>query len=174
MSSESLDRFQAEYQTGKEAFDRGRYPQAVQHLQEATKRVNRNSRQGGEVLMWLLNAYQAAGDSSEAIALCRRLTRHPDFETRKQAKRLLYILEAPKLNTRPEWLIEIPDLSAMDETPSKVTQIAASAPKKKSKRKTPDAPPPVDLSQVNTKDNGFFWVAIVAIALILSGLVWFS
>jgi tetratricopeptide (TPR) repeat protein len=174
VSSESLDRFQAEYQTGKEAFDRGRYRQAVQHLQEATKRVNRNSRRGGEALMWLLNAYQAAGDSREAIALCRRLTRHPDFETRKQAKRLLYILEAPKLNTRPEWLIEIPDLSAMDETPSKVTQIAASAPKKKSKRKPPEAPPPVDLSQVNTKDNGFVWVAIVAIALILSGLVWFS
>lgn len=175
VSSESLERFHTEYQAGRYAFERGQYREAVQHLREAHQCVDRNSSIGGEVLIWLLGAYQALGESAEAIALCKNLTRHPSIEIRKQAKRLLFILEAPQLNTRPEWLIEIPDMSALDEGNSKVSQITAKATAKPPKRKRPEAEMPVvDLAQVNAKDNGFVWVAILAIALLLGSLVWFS
>lgn len=175
MSADSLEQFRAEYLNGKEAFERGRYRQAVQYLQAASQRVDRNSRVGGEVLMWLVTAYQAAGDSSEAIALCKSLIRHPHLETRKQAKRLAYILEAPELQIRREWLVEIPDMSSLDEGGSKISQMTTNAAVKKPKRQSPETEMPLeDLTQINTQDNGFVWLAIVAIVALLGGLVWLS
>ena len=49
------------------------------------------------------------GQREAAIALCRQLGAHPDRTTRKQSQRVLYILEAPKLEHHPEWLTQIPD-----------------------------------------------------------------
>lgn len=175
MSTEPLEAFKIQYQTGKDAFERGQYREAVQFLAKASQLVDRNSRVGGETLMWLVTAYQAAGQSSEAIALCRTLLRHPSIETRKQAKRLIYILEAPELKSRPEWLVSIPDLSTLDEGNSKIAQVSMTATTKKPKPKSSESELPFeDLSQINTQDNGFEWVAMVAIALLVAGLVWFS
>lgn len=175
MSTEPLEQFKIEYETGKDAFERGQYREAVQFLAKASQLVDRNSRVGGETLMWLVTAYQAAGQSSEAIALCRTLLRHPSIETRKQAKRLIYILEAPELKSRPEWLVSIPDLSTLDEGASKIAQVSMTATTKKPKPKSSESELPFeDLSQINTQDNGFEWVAMVAIALLVAGLVWFS
>ncbi|MCT7987031.1 tetratricopeptide repeat protein [Laspinema olomoucense] len=175
MSTEPLEQFKIEYQTGKNAFERGQYREAVQFLAKASQLVDRNSRLGGETLMWLVTAYQGAGQSSEAIALCRTLIRHPSIETRKQAKRLIYILEAPELRSRPEWKVEIPDMSELDEGTSKVAQVSMTTTAKQPKRKSPDSELPFeDLSQINTQDNGFVWVAMVAIALLVGGLLWFS
>lgn len=175
MSAESLEQFRADYLNGKDAFDRGRYREAVQYLQAASQRVDRNSRVGGEVQMWLVSAYQAAGDSKAAIALCKSLMRHPHLETRKQAKRLAYVLEAPQLQTRREWLLEIPDMSALDEGGSKVSQIGTNAATKKPKRQRPESEiSGEDLTQINTQENGFVWLAIVAIVALLGGLVWLS
>jgi hypothetical protein len=175
VSTEPLEPFKIQYQTGKDAFERGQYREAVQFLAKASQLVDRNSRVGGETLMWLVTAYQAAGQSSEAIALCRTLLRHPSIETRKQAKRLIYILEAPELKSRPEWLVSIPDLSTLDEGNSKIAQVSMTATTKKPKPKSSESELPFeDLSQINTQDNGFEWVAMVAIALLVAGLVWFS
>ena len=175
MSTEPLEQFKIEYQTGKDAFERGQYREAVQFLAKASQLVDRNSRLGGETLMWLVTAYQAAGQSSEAIALCRTLLRHPSIETRKQAKRLIYILEAPELKSRPEWLVSIPDLSTLDEGDSNIAQVSMTATAKKPKSKSSESELPFeDLSQINTQDNGFEWVAMVAIALLVGGLLWFS
>jgi hypothetical protein len=175
VSTEPLEAFKIQYQTGKDAFERGQYREAVQFLAKASQLVDRNSRVGGETLMWLVTAYQAAGQSSEAIALCRTLLRHPSIETRKQAKRLIYILEAPELKSRPEWLVSIPDLSTLDEGNSKIAQVSMTATTKKPKPKSSESELPFeDLSQINTQDNGFEWVAMVAIALLVAGLVWFS
>ena len=33
---------------------------------------------------------------------------------------------------------------------------------------------PIDLSQVNTQDNQFIWVALGVIFLIIGGLIWLS
>jgi hypothetical protein len=175
VSTEPLEAFKIQYQTGKDAFERGQYREAVQFLAKASQLVDRNSRVGGETLMWLVTAYQAAGQSSEATALCRTLLRHPSIETRKQAKRLIYILEAPELKSRPEWLVSIPDLSTLDEGNSKIAQVSMTATTKKPKPKSSESELPFeDLSQINTQDNGFEWVAMVAIALLVAGLVWFS
>jgi hypothetical protein len=170
VTAEKLEIVQQEYQAGRVAFESGRYARAVQSLETASGLVDRTSRLGGEVQMWLVTAYEASGDTERAIGLCRKLTRHPRQETRQQAKRLLYILEAPKLSIPPEWMVKIPDLAALDENQSINFQADPNADIKYAKPK-PKAPEPVDLSQVNTKDNKFIWAALMAIGLILAGLI---
>ena len=173
MTSEKLEIVQTEYQAGKVAFESGRYAQAVQSLETATGLVDRTSRLGGEVQMWLVTAYEASGDTERAIELCRKLTRHPRQETRQQAKRLLFILEAPKLSIPDEWTVKIPDLAALDENQSISFQANPNADIKYAKPK-PAIEEPVDLTQVNTKGNQFVWVALMAIFLTLAGLAWLS
>ncbi|MBK4729376.1 tetratricopeptide repeat protein [Oxynema sp. CENA135] len=168
MSSQTPERFRSEYQAGRYAFERGRYREAIAHLEAAREEVARQSRLGGEVQMWLVSAYQAAGLRQEAIALCRELSRHPSFETRKQGRRLLYILEAPELTTRPDWLVKIPDLSEMEQGESKVSQLSAEAvAKRRPPKQQQREEPPIDWSEVNTEDNRFIWIAIAAIVLLL-------
>jgi len=114
-NQESLELAKVQYQAGKEAFERGRYRQSVQHLEKAVSLVFHNSPLGGEIQIWLVTAYEAAGQMTEAIELCEKVAKHPDLDTRKQGSRLLYILKAPRLRTRPEWLTQIPDLSQLDD-----------------------------------------------------------
>lgn len=173
MSSEQLEIVKNEYQAGRVNFERGQYGQAVRNLEAASALADRNSRLGGEVQMWLVTAYEAAGQSPEAIALCKQLCRHPHQSTRQQAKRLLYILEAPKLETRPEWLVQIPDLAAIDRNETIAFKAADTAVKGPPKKKPP-VPEPIDLSQVNTKDNSFLWIALLGIALTIAGLLFFN
>lgn len=178
MSSEQLDLATTDYETGKHAFERGEYRKSVQYLERANALADSGSRFGGEVQIWLVTAYEATGQRSEAIALCQKISRHPDIKTRQQGKRLLYILEAPKLQTRPEWLTEIPDLSKLSDSEAKdnrgVSKFGEATPPKLSQKTRPAIPEPIDLSQVNTQDNLFIWVALIAIALIVGGLAWAS
>lgn len=169
VTSEKLEIVQTQYQAGKVAFEGGQYAKAVKSLEAASALVDRTSRLGGEVQIWLVTAYQASGNTEGAIGLCRQLTRHPSLETRKQAKRLIFILEAPQLTIPPEWMVKIPDLTALDENESTSFQASPNADIKYAKPK-PVVAEPVDLSQVNTKDNRFIWVALIAIVLILGGL----
>ncbi len=175
MSTEHRELIRQHYHAGKAAFERGQYRQAIQSLETAFNLVSRTTRIGGEIQIWLITAYEAAGLRQEAIDLCQKAARHPDNETAKQGRRLLYILKAPRLKTRPEWVTTIPDLGDLEEGSSAPT-LSSKVPKvKKPRRPKPKPEPePIDLSQVNTKDNQFVWVALVAIALTLSSLVWFS
>ncbi|HAX80548.1 MAG TPA: hypothetical protein DCY88_33115 [Cyanobacteria bacterium UBA11372] len=173
MSQESLEIVKTEYQAGKAAFERGQYRQSVQCLEKAAALVERNSRLGGEVQIWLVTAYEAAGQRQEAIALCTKLESHPSYETRKQGRRLRYILEAPQLKRPAEWMTQIPDLASLPDNAAE-TRLGRAAAPVKSKPRTPPKPEPVDLSQVNTKDNLFIWVALAAIAITLVGLWWLS
>ncbi|MGJ3250180.1 MAG: hypothetical protein ACFE0J_03455 [Elainellaceae cyanobacterium] len=176
MSTEQLELAKFQYRAGKDAFERGRYRQAVQYLEKAVSLVKRTSRLGGEMQIWLITAYEAAEQREDAIALCNQISRHPDPETSKQGKRLLYILKAPRLKTRPEWLTQIPDLTALDEISQQGQGLSKYTPTtKKPKRRPPKKEPEfVDLSQVNTQDNQFIWFALVAIALTIGGLWWVS
>lgn len=171
-----LDAAKADYQAGKIAFERGDYRKSVSSLEKANALINPNSSLGGEVQSWLVMAYEAAGQREAAIALCRQLTNHPHLKTRKEGRRLLYILEAPQLKTRPEWLTQIPDLTNLSDADPK-SRVGASSGGSGSSRPAPKpktVPEPVDLSQVNTEDNRFVWVALLGALLIVGGLLWLA
>ncbi|PZV12438.1 MAG: hypothetical protein DCF22_12410 [Leptolyngbya sp.] len=161
-------------QSAQRAFDRGNYREAAAGFEQTLALVTPNSIVGGEVQMWLVTAYQAKGQMSDAIALCKKLTHHPDLKIRKEAKRVLYILEAPKLKSRPEWLTQIPDLTGLsdgetrDRIANGMTKFSAKSPKSKPN----PIVEPVQGNQVNTKDNQFVWVALIAVLIILGSVVW--
>jgi tetratricopeptide (TPR) repeat protein len=172
VSAESLEIAKTLYQTGRVAFESGQYREAVENLEKASALLARNSRLGGEVEIWLVTAYEAAGRTDDAIALCERLKRHPYSETSKQARRLLYILKAPKLVRPSEWMTEIPDLGTLSDNDLKIR--AAGKPSKSSQPQKRAEPEFIDLSQVNTRDNRFIWVALIIIGLTISYLIWLS
>ena len=177
MNPEDLEVAKVEYAYGQAAFERGNYRQSIQHLEEAVGLASQLTPFGGEVQIWLVTAYDAAGRHEDAISLCRKLCRHPDLEIRKQSRQLLYILEAPKLKTRPEWLSEIPDLGSITEETNDAFKgggrYAQNSPRKS--RQSPNSEPePIDSSQVNTQDNQFIWIALIGTGLIIGGLVWFG
>lgn len=161
------------YTLGQAAFERGRYREAIGSLEAALELASGNTILGGKIQLWLVNAYAAGGRQEDAIALCRRLTRHPDSETQQQSKRLLYILEAPKLELKPEWVTQIPDLSTLADGQTTLESPYTQRPKRP-RRVRPADPEPLDLSQINTADNQFVWVALVGAAVVLGGLLWLS
>ena len=176
MNSENLELFETEYKAGKQAFESGQYSKSLQHLETALENINPNSHLGGETQIWLVTTYQAVGKVQEATALCKKLTRNSYLQTRQQAKRILAILEAPVLRTRPEWVTKIPDLGAISESDAKDRRGSGLVSQVKSplaKLKTPQLEV-VDTNKGNTQDYQFVWVALVLIILTLSGLVWLS
>jgi tetratricopeptide (TPR) repeat protein len=172
VATDDLELAQAQFLAGQAAFERGQYRQAIEALDQAIGYAGRNSALGGEAQIWLVNAYQAADRNGEAIALCESLGNHPNLKTRKQSRRMISILKAPKLKLREEWMTKIPDLSQLDEAKSKNKKASGYPPSPRPRPKP--APKPVDLSQVETKDNGFVWLALGAIVLTIVGLVWLS
>ncbi len=172
MSSESLKIAKQRYRNGKVAFENGKYRQAVEELKKACALLERNTRLGGEVQIWLATAYEASGQNQQAIELCEQLKRHPYPDTSKEAKRLQYILKAPKLERPKEWMTEIPDLATLTDDGSKISMAASSKKFKKSDELL--EPEFVDLTQVNTQDNRFIWLALIIIAMTLGSLIWLS
>ncbi len=171
--SSDLEIVRTEYQAGTAAFERGQYRESVQHLEKACALVPRNSPLGGEVQIWLVTAYEAAGRITDARALCEQLLRYPDSETSKQARRLLYILKAPELKRPTEWLTQIPDLGTLQGNDTKTRLGSGTATSNRLPQQRPQ-PEPVDLSQVNTRDNRFIWFVLIALCLTLAGLVWLN
>lgn len=175
MTAEQKQLARREYGYGQDAFERGNYRNAVEHFEKAVALASPRTILGGEIQTWLVNAYAAAGRQKDAIALCEKLSRHPDTETKKKGKSLLYILKAPRLSTRREWISEIPDLGAIADTGADNSGLyARPQTKKKPKPKPADDLEPIDWSQINTKDNGFVWVALVGIVLVIAGLAWLA
>lgn len=164
------------YHAGKAAFEAGEYRQAVSLLEKAIALVPKTSILSGEAGIWLVMAQDAGGKHDEAVQLCSKLAKHPHLETAQQGKRLLYILKAPKLQTRPEWKTEIPDLSRMEEgdrVPSKLANYPKKKKKKKKKEESWDQAP-IDWSQVDTKDNQFIAIAAMIILLALGLWGWLT
>ena len=80
------------------------------------------------------------------------------------------------MTRRDEWLIKIPDLSEIEDAEGKapVSIVPILPPTAKAKVKSIDEIyAPVDLSQVNTKDNGFISIALIFTIVTLAGL-WFA
>ncbi len=93
---------------GMDAFDRGDYQKAIKHLERAEQQTNLMSPLGGEVRLWLVNAYDAVGQAPLALALCRSLQNHQKREIRQQASYVLGILSAPKLRPVKDSTVEFP------------------------------------------------------------------
>lgn len=117
MTSSSASNETKPYVLGQAAFERGQYREAIAYFEEALSLVSGDSRRGGEIQIWLVTAYDAAGRSDAALTLCRKLRNHTSYETRQQAKQLLYVLEAPKLQLKSEWLTQIPEIKDSGEVP---------------------------------------------------------
>jgi len=159
--TEREDAFQQAYEKGKLALEYGRYQISIQQLEKAKQLINPYSKQGGEVRIWLVSAYQAANQVQHAIALCQELAKHPSPEIRQQSEQILYVLKAPRLKRPDEWLTKIPDLSQLSnqETGTSRYRPAGRVKRRQKKQSEPD----IDPSKINTKDNQFIWVALLAI-----------
>jgi FimV-like protein len=173
VSSESREAFQRKYQAGKEAFERGQYRLSIEQLETACALISRTSRLGGEAQLWLAMAYQAVGQSQDAIALLQTLLKHPNSSTRQQAKRLLEIIKAPALKRPKEWMTEIPNLADLSESDVK-NRFVGTSPKRESTPKSLLVEPPAPTPDANAKDNNFIWIALLAIAPILAALFVFG
>ncbi len=163
--------FDTDYQSGQIAFERGEYRQAVSCLLAAVAQVQPNTRIGGEAQVWLAIAFEAAGQIQEAQAICQKLSNHPNLDTRQASKRMLYIMQAPELTRRDEWLIKIPDLTHIEDAEGNfAVNNTPILPSKAKERSIDEIYAPVDLSQVNTKDNGFISIALILTIMALVGL----
>ena len=156
MSPEELP---SDYLAGQAAFERGDYRQAVQLLETALTTIESRSAIGGEIQMWLVTAYEASGNLPAAIDLCVKLNAHPHLETRQKSKRILYILQAPTLVRREEWITKIPDLKELEGYNGSSGSAAPRSSRSMPRRRRP--PPPIDPSEINTSDNGFIPVMLV-------------
>jgi tetratricopeptide (TPR) repeat protein len=159
-----------DYLQGQAAFERGEYQQAVQCLEAALTQVEPRSAIGGEIQMWLVTAYEANGKMSEAIELCTKLTTHPRLETRQESKRILYILQAPALVRREEWITKIPDLQDLEENNSSRGS-SPPGPRRFAPRRSLPPKPPIDPSEINTQDNGFIALMLIISLALLGGLL---
>ncbi len=172
--SDKIAQAEALFAAGQTAFERGNYKDAVLAFEEGARLTGGGTFLGGNIQLWLMNAYSAAGRLPEAIALGKKLSQHPDIDVRKQSKRVLEILQAPQLSRRTDWVTPIPDLSDLDENNDTDFTLRKYDPPAKPKRMPASEPTPEDLSQMNTGDNGFLWAAIAVIVLTLGSLWWFA
>ena len=70
-------------------------------------------------------------------------------------------------------MTQIPDLGAIGESDPKDRRGSGDA----IAIRNPDRKDPleaIDPSQINTKDNQFIWIALIALGLTIAGLIWFG
>ena len=143
------------FEKGKEAFQQGEYRISRDCFTEAAANLPQATREGGELRLWLANAYQANNQIEEAKDLCRELVTHPYAMTAEKARRQLYILEAPKLERPKEWLTEIPSMENLDAAKSLYVEGRPKPEKKELSIEDFE-----DLSNIETDDNKFLWLAL--------------
>jgi hypothetical protein len=179
IAPDRIEQAQQDLAIGQRAFESGQYRTAVEAFERSRQVLAPNSLFHGEVTIWLITAYEAVDDRERAQNLCQITTKHPQWDTRKDAKRLLYVLKAPVLRRREDWQTKIPDLENLEP---KTDGQKWAAPKNPGVRPPRPAPPPkgyqiappTDPTQVETEDRGFIWVALGTIGLVMAGLTWFG
>ncbi|MFM7603156.1 MAG: tetratricopeptide repeat protein [Pseudanabaena sp.] len=150
------------YQKGVSNFESGNYQQAITLLDRARALAILETNLGGEILIWLANAYDADGKTDEAIAICRSLKKHPVSSVRKSARYMLGILTAPQLSKLEGVVSEVPILQSPDSYQSKpVAKSSTTTNIQKPFREVP-------LEKPNTEsNNNFLWFAIAVSLLLL-------
>jgi hypothetical protein len=163
------------YTTGQVAFERGLYRDSIDWFEKALTLTNGQSALGGDIQMWLVTAYDAAGQGEVAIALCQKLSTHANLETRQKSKRLLYILEAPKLQSKPEWLTQIPDLDPPNAPTRRYSAVGQPGLSSKAKPNEPKSITEDPFEPIDPKESrGFLGIALGLSGVILLGLWWLS
>ncbi len=165
---------------GQKAFEAGQYQAAMAQFEQGKTLAEPGTPLQGELRIWLVMSYEALGDLDRALELCRLVAKHPHMETRKQAKQLLYILEAPKLRMNPEWLTEIPDLTKIASNKKEDKDwgrpMVNLSPPRPPRVKPPEGyviPEPTDPSKVVMGDDRSLFLALaVAIGVLLGLLIW--
>jgi tetratricopeptide (TPR) repeat protein len=169
---------QQDLQLAQRAFESGQYRTSIEALERALALAPPGMLLHGEVTIWLVTAYEAAGDRESARLLCTAATKHPQWDIRKEAKRLLYILKAPVLRSREDWQAKIPDLENLEPKTDGQKWAAPKSPAIRPPRPAP-APKgyqiaPLPDPNVAREDRAFVWVVLGAIAVLLVGLTWFG
>ncbi|TYQ25669.1 hypothetical protein PseudUWO311_14500 [Pseudanabaena sp. UWO311] len=150
------------YQEGVSNFENGNYQQSIALLERARALAVLETTLGGEILVWLANAYDAVGKTEEAVAICRSLKKHPVNSVRKSARYMLGILTAPQLSKLEGVVSEVPILQSPDTYQSKPVARSKSSEEQKPFRE-------VSLEKPNTNSsNNFLWVAIASSLLLLA------
>jgi len=150
-------------------FESGNYQQAIALLERARALVVLETKLGGDILIWLVNSYDAVGRTDEAIAICRSLRKHPTGEVRKLARYMLGILTAPQLSKLEGVVSEVPILRSTDTYQS--TNVAR---KPSSNNNSQNYQPfrKISLEKPNTDNsnsiNNFLWLAIAIFLAILT------
>lgn len=117
------------------AIERGSYRVALDLCREALAHYP----QTGSLKLLRAICLEAMGRTPEAVAFVRSLLRDGDPETRKQARYLLTIWEAPRLRRPDNWTVQIPDLSHLSSGDWNLTAYAP-APKPRPASSRTDAP----------------------------------
>ncbi len=160
--------YQEIFQAGILSFERGDYQSAIAQFQQALSGVNEKTQIGGEIQIWLANAYDAVGNSTEAIALCRKLITHSDRDVRKSANYVLGILSAPQLSELKDAVSKIPSLQNLEES-DLPSNAPSSKPVVKSKPEQEVLLANTNNSESQQQSSWFIWVtsAIILAALIV-------
>jgi outer membrane protein assembly factor BamD (BamD/ComL family) len=171
MEEISADQLASElYQQGVSSFESGNYQQAIAFLERARVLAIGETTLGGEILIWLANAYDANGKTDEAIALCRSLRKHPVNSVRKSARYMLGILTAPPLRKLEGVVSEVPILASPDSYQSKPvarSKSSANSNQKPFREVSLEKPIPFDSSNTNK-------FLLLAIAIFLSLLAFWA
>ena len=163
--------YQELFQAGIYSFERGNYQSAIAQFQQALSAVNEKTQIGGEIQIWLANAYDAVGNSTEAIAICRRLKHHSDRDVRKSANYVLGILSAPKLSDLKDAVSTIPSLENLNasDLPSNLT--ASNSKSVVNLKKDRELSTDINNSESQPHNNNWFiWTTSAIILAIL--IVW--
>ncbi|MFS8859353.1 tetratricopeptide repeat protein [Synechococcus sp. H60.1] len=149
------------------SFERGQYRQALEQVKQAQSRYP----QAGKLRLWQALAQEALGETQEAIRLVQTLLGNPDPEVAQQARYVLGIWQAPRLRRPAEWLLEIPDLSHLEEAKPGERRLVyerlrrpASLPKVADPSRSEAAPP------LNTQR--LTWVLIGILFALLVAMAW--
>jgi len=163
------DQFQQLYRQGKRAFEGGRYRESIECFDRARQLLDPFTRQSGDAKIWLITAHHALGQTSEAIALCQQLAKHPHSEIRRQSQNLLAILQAPRLQRPQEWMTEIPDLASLEPSDPRERRTWSGGAGGRDTDEEPDLSPPPESVPTNLSA---IWVALAAVLLLVAGTVW--
>jgi outer membrane protein assembly factor BamD (BamD/ComL family) len=149
------------YQEGVANFERGDYQKAIATLERAKNIASFDTKLGGDILIWLANAYDAIGKTEQAIDLCRRLQRHPTGSIRKNARYMLGIFTAPQLSKLEGVVSEVPLLQSPDRYEARPART------NKSKDKQPFREVSLERPNNNVRNN-FLWLAIAIFLIALA------